>query len=554
MNKTIVRTDDLQIDAITESLCTASGLEPRRLASLSQAVVYVLEVRIQRDQHRRQGQNELGLLEWGKKFLPRHFSSPSSAMHLWMQDQLDACRHRRGIKINVVGPRGHAKSTVGTLAYPLRAAVESLEPYIWIVSDTRQQATAHLDNLKAELTGNRALARAFPKAVGRGPVWRRDAIVLRNGVKIEAVSTGQHIRGRRHGAARPTMIVCDDLQNDAHMSSAHQREHSRCWFHGTLMKAGTKHTNVLHLATALHREALAIELHRTPGWSSEIFPAIRHWPEAVELWQQWETLCTNFDDANRLDTAKEFFRAHQSEMELGATVLWPEEEDLYTLMTMRIEGGKTTFEREKQGQPLNPKMCEWPEEYFGDELWFDTWPRGLKVKTMALDPSKGNDASRGDYSALVMLGIDEQGVLYVEADLARRPTPRMVADGVALYRRFQPDGFTIEANQYQELLGREFAIEYKRQGLLAPDPWLVDNRVNKLVRIRRLGPYLSSKRLRFKAASPSTRLLVEQMRNFPLGDHDDGPDALEMAIRLAAELLEQDHSGDGLGNRLPVEK
>ena len=151
-----------------------------------------------------------------------------------------------------------------------------------------------------------------------------------------------------------------------------------------------------------------------------------------------------------------------------------------------------------------------------------------------------------------MLGVDDQGVLYVEADLARRPTPVMVADGVAWYRRFQPEGFAVEANQFQELLGREFAAEFQRQGLLAPDPWLIDNRVNKLLRIRRLGPYLSLRRLRFKAASPSTRLLVEQLRNFPIGDHDDGPDALEMAIRLAAELLGQDQTSDGLGDRLPV--
>lgn len=553
MSKTIAQNTRMSTEDMAQMLCTSAGLEPRRLANLSLAVTRALEVRIERDRLRRREGGEPALLDWAKTFLPRHFSSPSSAMHRWMQDQLDLCRSRRGVKINVVGPRGHAKSTVGTLAFPLRAAVEALEPYIWIVSDTRQQATAHLDNVKAELTGNETLARHYPDAVGRGPVWRRDSIVLHNGVKIEAVSTGQHIRGRRHGAQRPTMIVGDDLQNDGHISSAHQRDQSRDWFHGTLMKAGTKRTNVLHLATALHREALAIELHRTPGWISEIFPAIGHWPEAVELWRQWESLYTNFDDAQRVDTARAFFQAHRSEMEAGSSVLWPEEEDLYTLMKMRIEGGKTTFEREKQGQPLNPQMCEWPEEYFEGDLWFDTWPRGLKLKTMALDPSKGGDAARGDYSALVMLGVDEQGVLYVEADLARRPTPMMVGDGVAWYRRFQPEGFAVEANQFQELLGREFAAEFQRQGLLAPDPWLIDNRVNKLVRIRRLGPYLSARRLRFKASSPSTRLLVEQLRNFPIGDHDDGPDALEMAIRLAAELLGQDETSDGLGDRLPVE-
>ena len=110
-------------------------------------------------------------------------------------------------------------------------------------------------------------------------------------------------------------------------------------------------------------------------------------------------------------------------MDAGAIVLWPEEEDLYTLMCMRVESGRTAFEREKQNSPVNPDLCEWPESYFDETIWFDAWPANLAVKTMALDPSKGSDARRGDYSALVMLGVDRQGVLYVEADLARRPTP-----------------------------------------------------------------------------------------------------------------------------------
>ena len=30
--------------------------------------------------------------------------------------------------------------------------------------------------------------------------------------------------------------------------------------------------------------------------------------------------------------------------------------------------------------------------------------------------------------------------------------------------------------------------------------------------------------------------MVNQFRDFPIGDHDDGPDALEMAFRLLGEL------------------
>jgi predicted phage terminase large subunit-like protein len=67
----------------------------------------------------------------------------------------------------------------------------------------------------------------------------------------------------------------------------------------------------------------------------------------------------------------------------------------------------------------------------------------------------------------------------------------------------------------------------------------LNNLVKKIVRIRRLTPYLAKGQIRFKGGSKGARLLVEQLRDFPNGDHDDGPDALEMAIRLACEMLAQ---------------
>jgi hypothetical protein len=130
------------------------------------------------------------LLAWATAHLDRHFRLPPSLMHRWMAAELDRLVRRRGARLNVLGPRGSAKSTLGTLAYPLRAALEGTEPYIWIVSDTHDQAETHLKNLKTELVENAALAAAYPDAAGRGPVWRGDAIVLRNGTAIEAYGTG----------------------------------------------------------------------------------------------------------------------------------------------------------------------------------------------------------------------------------------------------------------------------------------------------------------------------------------------------------------------------
>lgn len=207
----------------------------------------------------------LPLVTWGQLLLPAYFRLPPSRMHLWTGAQLDQMCTIRGARLNVLGPRGGAKSTISTLTYVLKAAVSVREPYIWIVSDTMSQARTHLANVKAELEHNRLLAMYYPSAVGRGPRWRADGIELPNGVVIEAYGTGQRLRGRRQRENRPTLIVCDDLQNDVHVASASQRQSSRDWFHGALLKAGDRRTNVINLATALHRDALAMQLTRSPG-------------------------------------------------------------------------------------------------------------------------------------------------------------------------------------------------------------------------------------------------------------------------------------------------
>jgi predicted phage terminase large subunit-like protein len=523
--------------------------------------------------------HNLDLLTWSRRFLPHYFPLPPSAMHLWLATHLDRisilprpmgegrgegaelrvsnfelpsnfeCRDSNlcPLHLNLLAPRGSAKSTVVTVSFVLHEALFSNHPYIWIVSDTHHQAAAHLENIKTELLENEALREAYPGATGQGPIWRRGAIILNNRVMIEAFGTGQRIRGRRRRQFRPTLIICDDLENDSHISSALAREKTRSWFHGLLMKAGAPRTHVITLGTALHRECLTMQLTQTPGWTSHTFRAIQHWPDRMELWSHWEELYqTNSVDP---DPARHFYDSHRREMEQGAALLWPQRENLYTLMCMRAESGYTAFDREKQSIPVNPDLCEWPEEYFGDHIWFDTWPADLRLNTLALDPSKGSDSRRGDYSAFVALALAADNLLYIEADLARRPTPQIVTDGVELVRRFRPQLFGIEANQFQHLLGADFLAEFKRQGFIGTAPCSIENTINKQVRIRRLGPLLAARRLRFKTNSPGTRLLVHQLREFPIAGHDDGPDALEMALRLA-ESLTQPVPNDGLGNRL----
>jgi predicted phage terminase large subunit-like protein len=247
--------------------------------------------------------------------------------------------------------------------------------------------------------------------------------------------------------------------------------------------------------------------------------------------------------------ALNFYTAHEHQLTAGAKLLWPEVEPLYALMAMRAESGSAIFEREKQCIPMNPEQCEWPEAYFAGHIWFEQWPNDLPIRVIALDPSKGTDARHGDYSAFVMLAVASDNLLYVDANLARRPTPQIVTDGVELIKHFKPQLFGIEANQFQSLLGPNFAAELHRQGVLGISPCALENHLAKQVRIRTLGPLLANHKFRFKSNSPGARMLVQQLQEFPLAKHDDAPDALEMALRLAENLLRPQPT-DTLGNNI----
>lgn len=198
--------------------------------------------------------------------------------------------------------------------------------------------------------------------------------------------------------------------------------------------------------------------------------------------------------------------------------------------------GPLAFSQEFEANFVTRQGAEWPADYFGDHIWFDEWPDGVRIKTMALDPSKGKESKKGDYSAFVMACLSNENILYVDADIDRRPAEKIVADGVKIYREFKPNGFAIETNQFQELLADRFDEAFTRLGMQRVVLTHFQNMVKKDVRIRTLGHILQARKIRFRRDSPGAQTLVNQLREFPMGEHDDGPDALEMAVRLLDEI------------------
>ncbi|MBC7350837.1 MAG: hypothetical protein H5U08_00615 [Thermogutta sp.] len=178
---------------------------------------------------------------------------------------------------------------------------------------------------------------------------------------------------------------------------------------------------------------------------------------------------------------------------------------------------------------------DWPAEHWGDWVLVDRLPprdRWL-VSALAVDPSLGKSDKQGDYSAIVLVAVCD-GLVWIDADLQRRPPWKLVRDVLAMCDRYKPDLVGFEANQFQELLVHEFERASGGQFGAKWPVFQIKNTTHKLLRIRRLGPYIIRRELRI-VDNPGGRLLLQQLQEFPQGQHDDGPDALEMAIRLIIE-------------------
>ena len=477
--------------------------------------------------------------DWNRTFLSHYFGAHAAAdFHTHFDNDLHELHRRRGTKLSYIAPRGGAKSTWHTLAYPLRCALEGWEPYTLVLSDSSDQANRHLGHIRKELEENGTIATVYPDAAGAGSEWNESRLRLKNGALIESLGTGKKVRGRRNRSDRPSLIIFDDIQSNEDATSPVKRERDWAWATREVIPAGDERTNFLAVGSALHREAVAVRLGQLPGWAGSTFRAVHSWPERADLWDEFERLATNLADDRRKDAALAFYGANRAEMDRGAAVYWPARWSLVELMLQRATIGASAFETEYNGVPGSLDGAEWPSEVFDRAgFWFNDWPTDIVLKLQSLDPSKGT-SDKSDFQAHVLLGLTRFGSLCVDAELRREPG--WVERAIDLAAAWNPVELVAEANNTMGLLrpaAEQVLAQRREQGRVIAFTYTEKhNSAPKAVRIRVLNDYLRRGQLRVRN-TPGGRLLVDQLRDWPNGAHDDGPDALATAVIRLQELV-----------------
>lgn len=464
----------------------------------------------------------------------------------------------------VAAPRGIAKTTVGK-ARLAHALIFGLDRCCMIISAEQKLAARISASIRLWFVEDGSeVARLFaprgtpPRGV-KGPFWVRGGKLswtIQSSVwghapgrvcGVIAASFGSQVRGANIEGHRPTRIVIDDAERPNRVGNPEQRRQGQQFLEDDILKAGPVEGGlaVEWLGTVLHPDAILARLLKHPGWSGRKFQAVIRWPSATDLWaacgRVWSDLTLGGPEA-RVDAARAFYEANREAMDAGAEVLDPVALPIFDVYLQVWSQGMRSVLRELQNEPRDPaaalfdstafQTCRVVQTNEGEAV---VAADGRRVRLadcqvrMRWDPSLGE--SDGDYSAIAVIAFDRFGYGFLlQVWMARAKTGAQLDALWALAERWQCRRASLESNGFQALLANDFARQ-QRERRAANRYWQLEVRqdpstTDKNERIASLDVPLSAGWLQVNLALVSAEVL-QQFDDFPGGDHDDGPDAVE---------------------------
>lgn len=465
-------------------------------------------------QANRRRRAEADPLYFCRLYLPHYFNYPPAAFHremIHLLEERPETAAKAGAKkgrvkggavrpVVVAAPREFAKTTVCTFGYVLHQICFGKRHFIIIGSDTEDLASDITGYVFLELLYNDRLRQDFGELVkGMKAV---DDFVTTNGVRVKARGRGQRLRGLKHRQWRPDLVILDDLENDLNVRNPEIVQQILEWITAAVYPAMEANGTLFIVGTILRRRS-ALE---------------------VMLTSEEEPYC---------HFTRRIYRAITPE----GRSLWEAKHPLARLLRQKQLMGTAAFNCEKMNEPVHESGIfrqEWIHYYHPDSL------KDKDLRTAVFfDPSLESGAT-ADYKAVLTVGLAPQEMVFyvLDAFIQKTTLEKALHTICCRFQQYQPQIIGVEDNFFQRLLLREFSRLGQEMGLALPIKG-VTQRVAKEARISSLSPLLERARIRFIRGHSDQEVLVEQLLYFPSRTiHDDGPDALEGAIRLLQTFMQ----------------
>ena len=414
-------------------------------------------------------------------------------------------------------PRGHAKSTTINLGCSLAAAILRFDPFQLKISRTRPVCIEFLRSVKFQLSSNEKLIEDF--GILPQKEWEMDTeddfiCSFDDGYQIRMVAFGceQPMRGMNWKTMRPSLVICDDMEDDEQVLSPDRREKVTNWFLGTLLPIGTADTKFRVVGTILHAESLLQTLLDSPEWKSR----------RVE--------------------------ACDAEVSEGS-ILWPEQmprEKLLKLKKMyESKRNLIKFNMEYRNIALDMSSGYFQRNDFAQSTEEERSQQRRWAKYVGVDYAISTK-ERADFTCMVVGALDDDGFLHVlDVRRGRWDGKEIIDEMFAIQEAFQPEQWFVESGAIQKALGPALAIEQRQRGMyLNLFPMVPDK--DKHRRATGIQARMRSRSVKFDHRDGWFSAFEEELLQFPRGRHDDQVDAfawlgigLENMVRPKTEEEEE---------------
>lgn len=182
--------------------------------------------------------------------------------------------------------RGSAKSTTVGLVYISWCIVNNAEPYIVYISQNHAKTVQFITPLRWEFKTNMWLRFVYgdlDPAKAREEMQRdREDCIDINNQRIEAVSFEKNMRGFKYKNMRPSLIICDDIEDDERVKNPLLREKDAQKLNKVIIPSLDINGRIKMIGTILHLDSLLSKKIKT--YKGKIFRALLE--NGKPLWEQ----------------------------------------------------------------------------------------------------------------------------------------------------------------------------------------------------------------------------------------------------------------------------
>lgn len=409
-------------------------------------------------------------------------------------------------------PRGHLKSTLVTIGKTIQWICEDPSVRILIANATYPMAIAFLNVIKRHLQTNPKLIELYGNLAQNPEKWAENMITLQSAKVVggeKEATVFCYGMGGNLVSQHYDKIILDDLVNEENVSTRDQIEKT-IQFYRLCQPLLEKNGELVVIGTRWRDDDLyGYIMDKENGFIQDFM--------VYEKQAIWNELWSN--------QKMEFIKGD---------LLWPEK---YTLSDLSLKRRTMLWDFSAQylNNPVTPGNAIFKKEWF--KYYDPTDYRGVELnKYLLIDPAISLE-KEADYTAMIMLGVDQYSNLLVLDIIREKMTPDDIINNIFYqHERWHPKAVGLEDVAFQRTLKYTLQKEMRERKRFLNIIELKPHTRSKDQRIKGLQPQYANGKVLHNQDLVFNIYLEDELLRFPKGKHDDLIDALSYGLDLISPV------------------